>query len=239
MGRRKAMNRAERRRETIAATLVAIGLCTGVWLLDHSPQEALPPQPSPEQAVRPAERPGAGAERDSVAPLPPAAPVRIRIPEIRVDAAVMPLGLEPDGGLEVPPQDAENLTGWYEGGVTPGARGTAIIAGHVDSETGPSVFYGLGALERGNTVAVDRADGLTATFEIDAIEVYSREDFPDDRVYGPAEGAEIRLITCGGGYSSTEGYLGNVVVYGHLTEIAATPGSGPEGRVETAARRSG
>ncbi|GAA4669790.1 class F sortase [Streptomyces chumphonensis] len=217
------MDRAQRRRETIAATLTAVGLCAGVWLIDHSPQDEMPPQPAPEQAVAPSERPEVAAGSGAIVPLPPAEPVRVRIPGVRVDAAVMPLGLEEDGSLEVPPQTAVNLTGWYQGGATPGSRGTAIIAGHVDNASGPSVFYGLGALTRGDTVAVDRVDGLTAEFRIHAVEVHDRDAFPDEKVYGPSERAEIRLITCGGGYSSTEGYLGNVVVYGHLTAITVTP----------------
>ncbi|MEE1930590.1 class F sortase [Streptomyces sp. TRM 70351] len=204
-----------------------MGLCAGVWLIEHSPREELPPQPSPEQAALPSEGPTADPGTQAMVPLPPSEPVRVRIPAIEVDAAVMPLGLEEDGSLEVPPQEAANLTGWYEGGATPGTRGTAIVAGHVDSAAGPSVFYGLGSLKKGNTVAVDRADGLTAEFEVHAIEVYDRDAFPDDRVYGPSSRAEIRLITCGGGYSRSDGYLGNVVVYGHLTAITVTPEARP------------
>ena len=41
--------------------------------------------------------------------------------------------------------------------------------------------------------------------------------FPDAKVYGAATRPELRVITCGGGYSRTTGYQGNVVVYAHLT----------------------
>ncbi|UGY90699.1 class F sortase [Streptomyces gobiensis] len=214
------MDRDHRRRETIAATVTAIGLCAGVWLIDHTPEGQAPPQPSPaEAAPSDLEEPTADP---SISPLAPSHPLRVRIPAISVDAPVMELELEQDGSLQTPPEDNANLTGWYRHGTAPGAIGTAIVAGHVDHATGPSVFYNLGALRKGHTVQVDRQDGSTAVFTIHAIEVYSRKDFPNKRVYGRSDRAELRLITCGGGYSESDGYLGNVVVYAHLTKVTST-----------------
>lgn len=66
---------------------------------------------------------------------------------------------------------------------------------------------------------MDRRDGRTAVFTLDAIEVYENEDFPDQRVYGASDYAALRLITCGGGYSDATGYRGNVVAYAHLTSV--------------------
>jgi sortase (surface protein transpeptidase) len=121
------------------------------------------------------------------------------------------------GQLNVPPADNRNLVGWYQDGPAPGTAGNAIVLGHVDTKKGPAVFYGLGTLHKGYTVNVVRADRSTAVFTIDAIEVYAKNNFPSDRVYGPTTRPELRLITCGGGYTKATGYLGNVVVYAHLT----------------------
>jgi sortase (surface protein transpeptidase) len=129
----------------------------------------------------------------------------------------MGLGLTKTGSLDVPPAGQRNLAGWYEAGTTPGETGTAIVAGHVDNADGPAVFYGLGALKRGGTVEVDRRDGGVAVFTVDAVEVYDAKDFPDEKVYGAASRPELRVITCGGGYSRATGYQGNVVVFAHLT----------------------
>jgi hypothetical protein len=74
-------------------------------------------------------------------------PVRLRAPDIDVDAAVIPLGLEPDGTLEVPQDFSE--TGWYTAGPEPGEPGPAVIAGHVDSKRGPAVFFRLRELRPG------------------------------------------------------------------------------------------
>lgn len=89
----------------------------------------------------------------------------------------------------------------------------------MDNAQGRSVFYDLGALQKGSTVEVVRQDGRTAVFSIDAIEVYENENFPDQRVYGASSFASLRLITCGGGFSKTTGYRGNVVAYAHLTTV--------------------
>lgn len=69
---------------------------------------------------------------------------------------------------------------------------------------------------------MERRDGSTAVFAVDAVEVYEARDFPDDKVYGAAHRPELRVITCGGGYSKTTGYQGNVVVFAHLTGSRAT-----------------
>ncbi|MEU3311675.1 class F sortase [Streptomyces sp. NPDC048387] len=195
------------------AGLVALALCTGVWLVTSGSGETVgPPLPSPADALSAqAVYPG------SIDPLPGSPPTRIRIPVIRVDAPLTGLGLDRDGSLEVPPPARGELAGWYRDGTTPGATGTAVIAGHVDNASGPAVFYHLGALHRGAAIEVARADGRTAVFTVHAVEVYDAKSFPDRRVYGPSPRAELRVITCGGGFSPRTGYQGNVVVFAHLT----------------------
>ncbi|WP_199548980.1 class F sortase [Streptomyces sp. N35] len=197
-----------------AVTVLALGC--GVWLLQHGTASTPPPQPSAAQA---ADGGGPPAQEAGAPALPPSPPTRITIPSIKVDAPLTGLGLTKDGSLEVPPAARRDLAGWYESGTTPGDRGTAIVAGHVDNAEGPSVFYALGALKKGQTVEVRRTDGRTAVFTVDAVEVYDSRAFPDDKVYGAAKRPELRVITCGGGYSKKTGYLGNVVVFAHLTGV--------------------
>ena len=194
-----------------AVTLVALG--SGAWLLHGAAEPpAPPPQPSAAQASTGTDRPGA-----AVPALPPSPPDRIRIPSIGVNAPLTGLGLTKSGSLDVPPARQKNLAGWYEAGTTPGETGTAIVAGHVDNAEGPAVFYDLGALKKGSAIEVDRRDGTVARFTVDAVAVYEAERFPDRKVYGAAARPELRVITCGGGYSRTTGYQGNVVVFAHLT----------------------
>ncbi|MEU6271661.1 class F sortase [Streptomyces populi] len=194
------------------ASVTLVALCSGAWLLSSGTEAHPPPQPSPAQAAAS----GDGA-RSAAAAMPHSPPDRIRIPSIDVDAPLIGLGLTPQGSLDVPPARKKNLAGWYEAGTSPGERGTAIVAGHVDNAEGPAVFYDLGSLRKGSTVEVDRLDGRTAVFTVDAVEVYDSRSFPDAKVYGAAHRPELRVITCGGGYSRTTGYQGNVVVFAHLT----------------------
>ncbi|MFJ6305315.1 class F sortase [Streptomyces althioticus] len=196
------------------AAVTVCALCAGAVLLRDGRGDA-PPQPSAAQAH--SELDAHGPARSAAPALPPSPPDRVRIPAIGVDAPLTGLGLTPAGSLDVPPADRPDLAGWYEAGTTPGERGTAIVAGHVDNEDGPAVFYSLGALRKGSTVEIARRDCTVAVFTVDAIEAYDARDFPDRKVYGAASRPELRVITCGAGYSPTTGYRGNVVVYAHLT----------------------
>ncbi|MFF9284545.1 class F sortase [Streptomyces griseosporeus] len=211
--------RAGRTGNTAIAAVTLTALCAGAWLLHSATDTHAPPQPSPAEARtdRSDGTRGAGGTGRSAPALPPSPPDRIRIPAIRVNAPLTGLGLTPTGSLDVPPAEKKNLAGWYEAGTTPGERGTAIVAGHVDNADGPAVFYSLGALKKGAAIEVDRRDGGTAVFTVDAVEVYEARNFPDEKVYGAADRPELRVITCGGGYSRSTGYQGNVVVFAHLT----------------------
>ncbi|MFE2596512.1 class F sortase [Streptomyces sp. NPDC059396] len=155
----------------------------------------------------------------ATAPLSSAAPVALRIPEIEVDAPLLGVGLGRDGSMDVPPPGIRNVAGWYKDGPSPGAKGTAVIAGHADSARGPAVFHKLGALRKGHRIEVTRADGRTAVFSVDGLEVYENADFPKRKVYESAGRPELRVITCGGGSSKTTGYKSNTVASAHLTGV--------------------
>lgn len=140
-----------------------------------------------------------------------AAPVRVRIPAIDVDAVVDPLLVDENGVL--PPPDSFDDTGWWKGGPEPGEGGPAVIAGHVDSYQGPAVFFELDQLDAGDEIFVDRADGTTVVFVAQQTERHPKDEFPTDAVYGDTPDPQLRLITCGGAFNETERtYLDNVIV---------------------------
>jgi hypothetical protein len=123
----------------------------------------------------------------------------------------------PSGQLDAPPADDNNLVGWFQEGVTPGERGTSIVAGHVDTKTGPAVFLQLSLLKAGSKVDITREDGTVATFKVDSVETFSKARFPNERVYADAPSPQLRLITCGGDYDKkAKDYTENVVVFAHL-----------------------
>ncbi|MGV4984748.1 class F sortase [Streptomyces sp. NRAIS4] len=210
--RSAARSRRDRLGDTAIAAVTVVALGAGVWLLGDGTGTPTPPQPAAAEG-----HPDPGGERLTAHALVPSVPTRIRIPAIGVNAPLMGLALTRSGSLDVPPAQNKNLAGWYEAGTIPGETGTAIVAGHVDNAEGPAVFYDLGALKRGARIEVDRRDGSVAVFTVDAVEAYAANNFPDAKVYGAASRPELRVITCGGGYSRGSGYQGNVVVFAHLT----------------------
>jgi len=90
-----------------------------------------------------------------------AKPVWVSIPAIGIKKTkLIRLGLTRQGTLQVP--KTTTVAGWFTGGPRPGAVGSAVIAGHVDSKTGPGIFFWLRALKPGDKVYVGRADGTMA-----------------------------------------------------------------------------
>ncbi len=150
-------------------------------------------------------------------------PVALRIPSIGVSAPVVGLGLNADRTLQVPPLTyaGTHEAGWYKLGPAPGQAGAAVIVGHVDSTSGPAVFYRLGTLAPGSAVQVIAANCETASFVITSVEQYPKDNFPTKQVYGPTTDAELRLITCGGTFDPATGhYLSNIVAYARTVSVA-------------------
>lgn len=150
--------------------------------------------------------------------LPASNPVRLHIPAIGVDSSLIALGLQADGTLEVPP--GATPAGWFTGGPTPGEQGPAVLVGHVNWGGRPGVFVDLWRVTAGDEVAVQRADGSTATFQVASVLQVAKQDFPTSTVYGDLEHAGLRLITCGGRFDRTTGsYEDNIIVLAELARI--------------------
>ena len=195
----------------LAAGLVVIAGGTAGLLLTRHSTPALRPVAAGVAAL-PAPTGPIVAPPQSAAPRPVAAPVSLTIPLIGVQTRLITLGLTSSGALEVP--SSTSVAGWYTGGPKPGAIGSAIIVGHIDSVTGPGVFYRLSELRPGDKVYVKRADGTVVEFRVTSVQTYPKDHFPTEDVFGPVPDAELRLITCGGAFDfATHHYLSNIVVY--------------------------
>jgi hypothetical protein len=187
---------------------VAVGALVCVPLL--APLQLVHTPPSAEDAA-----PVASAARvvrvDQ--PAPAARPVGLSVPSVGIErAGLVDLGIDAQGRLQAP--EDFDAVGWYAAGAAPGDPGPAVLVGHVDSWRGPAVFFRVRELVPGAEILVPRADGTTVRFVVDAVEQYAKDDFPAERVYGATADAQLRLITCGGGFDRSVGsYLDNVVVY--------------------------
>ena len=209
--------RSPRRLAAVAALgagLLAVGVgAAGLATSALSPVHAAPlparpvPIPAPtEQTVLPA----------TLATGPQAArPTWLSIPSLAIRTRLIHLGVKRDGTLQVP--SSTTVAGWFTGSPRPGTIGSAIIAGHVDSRTGPGIFFWLRTLHRGDRIYVGRADGTMAVFTVTKVKKFAKDKFPTAAVYGPVPDAELRLITCGGIFDRSRGsYLSNVVVFARL-----------------------
>ncbi len=161
--------------------------------------------------------PPAGEATPPAASAPPGNPLAVRIPSIGVVATLVPLGTDADGTLEVPGyEDA----GWYTGGSRPGNPGPAVIAAHVDSRSGPAVFYRLKELKPGDVVHVDYSAG-TVSFAVRESQSFAKSRFPTAQVYGPTDAPELRLVTCDGSFDRTaRSYTSNLVVWANAAAPA-------------------
>jgi len=200
-----------------AAGLAVIAAGTAGLLLMRHPTPAMRPVAAGVAAL-PAPPGPIVAPPPSAQSAPVARPVSLTIPLIGVQTQLLTLGLAAGGALQVPPLSAASVAGWYTGSPRPGGIGSAIIVGHIDSQSGPGVFYRLSELRAGDDVYVKRADGTTAEFRVTSVQTYLKDHFPTQTVYGPTPDAELRLITCGGAFDPATGhYLSNIVVY--ATEV--------------------
>jgi sortase family protein len=155
--------------------------------------------------------------------LEPSRPVRLTIPAIKVAAPVLLVGLAKDGSVDVPPLKRHNEAGWFEAGPTPGQFGPALIVGHADTHTGPSVFHNLGKMKPGQRIEVERRDHSIAVFQVNSVEHFGKNKLPIQRVYGDYSRPSLRLMTCGGTWlGGTQGYSDNVVVFASLTSTRNT-----------------
>jgi hypothetical protein len=194
---------------------LAGGTAVGVAISaqNHAPQ----PLPGAAGAI------GSGAEGPS---LSRSVPVSVNIPAIGVNSTVLHVGVDADGAIQVPSLYTQaSDAAWYKYSATPGQIGASVIEGHVDSYTGPAVFFRLGALRPGDRIYVTLANGITAVFRVIGVREYLKANFPAAVIYRAPDYAALRLITCGGAFDNTTGhYLSSTVVFASL--VSSRPASG-------------
>lgn len=145
-------------------------------------------------------------------PRPPVPPVSVSIEGIAVEAApVIPVGVEPNGELEIP---GSREVGWYRFGPSPRDEGSAVLAAHIAYNGRDGVFRRLAAVELGSIITISYADGTSTTHVVTEIAQYRKEDLPFERVFAKTGPRILTLITCGGDFNpSLNAYDDNIVVY--------------------------
>ncbi|MDO8469084.1 MAG: class F sortase [Candidatus Peribacter sp.] len=144
-------------------------------------------------------------------------PVRLRIPSIKVDAAIESVGLTSKGAMDVP-KDPDNV-GWYSLGSKPGEKGSAVFAGHLDWYKGKkAVFQQLNKLRKGDLLSVENDKGKFLTFIVRDIRTYEPNEYAPD-VFLKNDVSHLNLVTCGGVWDTARKiYRERLVVFTDLVE---------------------
>lgn len=146
-------------------------------------------------------------------PVGEATPVQLVASTVGVRMGVVAKGVSDDGQMDLPADPRR--VGWYRFGPSPTAeRGSAVLAGHVDSKR-----FGVGPLSRlreiakGDVIRVVTSDGRTIRFRTTSVRSIDKDELPLDAVFERAGPLRLRIVTCGGDYDRRDGgYQDNVVV---------------------------
>lgn len=160
-------------------------------------------------------------------------PARVAIPSIGVDAAIESTGILDNGEMGVP--DVSQV-GWFEPGFKVGAKGHAVLAGHVDGPAGPAIFYHLDKLEAGEKVIITDKDGREMVYVIREKASYQADEAPIAEIFGPSDSRMINLITCSGDFNGNTGaYEERLVVTAELVSDSSVQDKQPEAPTEVVA----
>ncbi|MEV4319344.1 class F sortase [Actinocrispum sp. NPDC049592] len=196
---------AEPMRKWLGSAVVALAVVMGGCSAEHPAPQLAPVSVAPQQQ-------GDAAETGTTA-----LPSEVSLPRIGAKSSLIPLGLNEDKTVQVPPVSQPMQAGWYDKAPAPGEVGPAVILGHVDGDHKPGIFYRLKEMAAGDDILVTRKDGKTLKFVVYNVAKVSKKDFPTDEVYGDTDGPELRVITCGGEFDrSAHSYKDNVIVFAKL-----------------------
>ena len=154
---------------------------------------------------------------------PVAAPARLSVPALGVDADVEAVGVDGQGRMGTPSRPEH--VGWYRQGAAPGQPGNAVIDGHLDWTAGPAVFWQLHRLRVGDEAFVTGSDGTRLRFVVDSVSTIAY-DASVDGLFITLGPPTMTLLTCTGAWDRQRAtYLQRLVV--HLSLPPATPTEKP------------
>lgn len=158
----------------------------------------------------------ASIQEVAVPVLPVGKPVKLMIPQIKVDSVLESVGLTSRGAVDIPKGPAS--AAWFDLGRRPGEEGTAVIVGHFGWKDGiPAVFDNLHKLRKGDKLNVLSDSGETISFVVRELKTYKEHEIVAE-VFGSNDGkAHLNLITCQGVWNkSKKSYSNRLVVFTDL-----------------------
>lgn len=150
-------------------------------------------------------------------------PVRIKIPDLRIDASVIQMDMGADDLLPVPTTGHD--VAWYSYGARLGAEGNAVLSGHVDWNRERGVFWTLREAQPGQTITLVSGVGRVYEYRVDWAKSFV-EDSPEGllALRSRVGGTTITLVTCTGRFDvRTRSYLDR-----HIVRATLVARRGPE-----------
>jgi LPXTG-site transpeptidase (sortase) family protein len=209
----------------------AAGAVATAGAITHRAASAADPTPTPAiqsiQTTSVGEMPSTGALRPGPVGQQPAqvtshiatTPVTIRITAAQVDAEVESLDIT--NGVMANPTGPW-VVSWYRQTSELGEGGNVVMAGHVDYwGVGPSVFYHLRDVKKGDRIQITGANKDVFTYAVDWYQVIGMAELTGGKIQelvGRTNNSVLTLITCGGDFDYATGeYLSRSVVRATLT----------------------
>jgi len=141
-------------------------------------------------------------------------PIRLKIPKIKVNAAIESIGLTPKGEVGIPTGPAN--TAWFKLSPLPGANGNSIITGHYGywKNNKPTVFNNLSKLRKGDKIYIENGKGEITTFIVRESKSYNPKATATDVFISTDGKSHLNLITCEGVWDKVaKNYSNRLVVF--------------------------
>jgi LPXTG-site transpeptidase (sortase) family protein len=153
--------------------------------------------------------PGTGSLFEPLAA--PSRPDRLVVPEIGLDAPIIPIEIDPDGVLS-PPADVD-VVGWWKRSARPGSTsGQTLVTGHT-VHTGGGVMNELGDIRPGELIQIETSRG-TVDYEATKIFVYTKAQLAkhaQQLFTQKRDNIRLVLVTCTGW--TGHDYTSNIIVF--------------------------
>jgi LPXTG-site transpeptidase (sortase) family protein len=218
----------QRRTHTLGSVLICLGSClltlvVGIYVCGRFEAwtQAQPRALVSDQVLWPEVPPVTPLPSPTPVPSPiptpiptPGPPVRVEIPALNMDRAIVQVGtvtrgerLEWDADQLFATSSRRDLVGHLEGSANPGQPGNIILIGHNYNRgfyNWGGVFYSLHLVRKGNVVKLFNVDDELFTYQVEQVakvswREYATADTMTHIVYlSPAKDETLTLVTCGG-----------------------------------------
>jgi sortase A len=143
----------------------------------------------------------------------PGIPKLISIPKLHIQANLDQVGLAQDRTMASPTSPTNPA--WFKLGPRPGAKGNAVLAGHLDGQNfAPAVFYHLKDLSPGDLIIITDDHDHPWPFRVARTQSYDARRAPLAQIFGNAATPQLNLITCAGSWDrSRQEYNDRLVVF--------------------------